>query len=240
MAFTQGHALVIGAGTLQHHSNNNVPIAGEDAQAVSAVLQDIQRCGYLPGQVSLLQNEAATRQTVLEHLDNLGNRLTEEDTLFLFFVGHGVYGTDGNYYLTTYDVRLKGSQVVAGTGVSELELLERLRRVKAKRIFIAINACHSGQLQPKNFEPGGNGETLSSEPPPQNLTDALLLADTSLAELAIVIVLLFQFIVPTLNAARNTIITYKQERARALDLSAHAEKHAAHQWRPDPQELQLT
>jgi putative ABC transport system permease protein len=34
--------------------------------------------------------------------------------------------------------------------------------------------------------------------------------------LAIVIVLLFQFIVPTLNAARNTIITYKQERARAL------------------------
>jgi putative ABC transport system permease protein len=33
---------------------------------------------------------------------------------------------------------------------------------------------------------------------------------------AMVIVLLFQFIVPTLNAARNTIITYKQERARAL------------------------
>ena len=28
--------------------------------------------------------------------------------------------------------------------------------------------------------------------------------------------MLFQFIVPTLNAARNTIITYKQERARAL------------------------
>ncbi|HTP08419.1 MAG TPA: FtsX-like permease family protein, partial [Anaerolineae bacterium] len=34
--------------------------------------------------------------------------------------------------------------------------------------------------------------------------------------LAISIVLLFQFVVPTLNAARNTIITYKQERARAL------------------------
>ena len=37
-----------------------------------------------------------------------------------------------------------------------------------------------------------------------------------LGVLAIVIVLLFQFIVPTLSAARNTIITYKQERARAI------------------------
>ncbi|NTU64168.1 MAG: FtsX-like permease family protein [Chloroflexi bacterium] len=34
--------------------------------------------------------------------------------------------------------------------------------------------------------------------------------------LAILVVLLFQFIVPTLSAARNTIITYKQERARAV------------------------
>jgi len=33
---------------------------------------------------------------------------------------------------------------------------------------------------------------------------------------AIAAVLLFQFIVPTLSAARNTIITYKQERARAV------------------------
>lgn len=174
MAFTQGHALVIGVGTLQHHANNNVPIASEDAGAVSAVLRDAQRCGYHPGQVSLLRNEEATRQAVLAQLDVLGDRLTEENTLFLFFVGHGVYGTDGNYYLTTHDVRLRGSQVVAGTGVSELELLERLRRVKAKRLFIVINACHSGALHPENFGPGERAETLSSEAPPQNLTDALL------------------------------------------------------------------
>ena len=34
--------------------------------------------------------------------------------------------------------------------------------------------------------------------------------------LAVAAVLLFQFIVPTLSAARNTIVTYKQERARSL------------------------
>ena len=173
MVFTQGHALIIGAGTLQHHSKNNVPIAGEDARAISVVLQDADLCGYLPERVFLLRNEDATRQAILEHLDSMGNRLKDEDTFFLFFVGHGVYGTDGNYYLTTHDVRLQGSQVVAGTGVSELELLERLRRIRSKRIFIVINACHSGELHPENFDVD-DVDTLSSEAPPQNLTDALL------------------------------------------------------------------
>jgi putative ABC transport system permease protein len=51
---------------------------------------------------------------------------------------------------------------------------------------------------------------------PANLRIVLTPTVLAFGVLAIVIVLLFQFIVPTLNAARNTIITYKQERARAL------------------------
>jgi putative ABC transport system permease protein len=51
---------------------------------------------------------------------------------------------------------------------------------------------------------------------PANLRVVLTPTIFAFGVLAIVIVLLFQFIVPTLNAARNTIITYKQERARAL------------------------
>jgi putative ABC transport system permease protein len=51
---------------------------------------------------------------------------------------------------------------------------------------------------------------------PANLRVVLTPTVFAFGVLAIVIVLLFQFIVPTLNAARNTIITYKQERARAL------------------------
>jgi putative ABC transport system permease protein len=51
---------------------------------------------------------------------------------------------------------------------------------------------------------------------PANLRVVLTPSILAVGLLAIIIVLLFQFIVPTLNAARNTIITYKQERARAL------------------------
>jgi hypothetical protein len=171
MPFTHGHALVIGVGTYQHMSQYNVPIGAVDAQAVADTLQDPARCGYPAGQITLLQNESATRAAVLNALNELADKLDTESTLFLFFVGHGVYGTDGNYYLTTHDSQLQGKQLKAGTGVSEAELIDKLRQVKAKRMLLVINACHSGELSP-SFDIGD--EALNSEPPPQKLSDALL------------------------------------------------------------------
>ncbi|SRR5258706_2092680 len=172
MPFTHGYALIVGVGKYQHMSQYNVPIGATDAEAVAATLQDPARCGYPAKQITLLRNESATRAAVLKALDGLAGKLDAESTLFLFFVGHGVYGTDGNYYLTTYDSQLQGKQVKAGTGVSEADLLDKLRRVKAKRMLLIINACHSGELSP-SF---GSDEPVafSSEPPPQKLSDALL------------------------------------------------------------------
>jgi len=170
MPFPHGHALVIGVGKYQYMSQYNVPIGAVDAEAVASSLQDPARCGYPAEQITLLRNESATRAAVLAALDKLAGKLDAESTLFLFFVGHGVYGTDGNYYLTTHDSQLQGSQVKAGTGVSETELLDKLRLVKSKRMLLVINACHSGELSP-SFE---IGRSLSSEPPPQKLSDALL------------------------------------------------------------------
>src|SRR5690348_17161053 len=103
MPFSNGYALVIGVGEYQHMSQYNVPIGAVDAEAVANALRDPARCGYPDGQITLLSNEKATRPAVLAALDGLAGKLDAESTLFLFFVGHGVYGTDGNYYLTTHD-----------------------------------------------------------------------------------------------------------------------------------------
>lgn len=170
MAFDTGHALVLGVGEYQFMSEYNVPVALQDADAVAAVLQDATLCGYPSTQVQKLTGPAATRTAILARLDELATQLKEVDTLFLFFVGHGVYGTDGNYYLTTYDTKLQGKQVVAGTGVSEHDLLGRLRKISAKRMLLIINSCHAGQLSP-NFDLDAS---LSSEAPPPKLAEALL------------------------------------------------------------------
>jgi hypothetical protein len=171
MSFTTGHALVIGVGQYQFMGQHNVPIAARDAEAVGATLQDAARCGYPAAQVTLLTDQNATRAAILASLDALAAQLSAENTLFLFFVGHGVYGTDGNYYLTTHDTQLQGVQVVAGTGVSENDLLDRLRKIKAKRMLLVINSCHSGELSP-GFDV--KSPALNSEAPPQKLSEALL------------------------------------------------------------------
>jgi len=175
MPFTNAHALVIGVGLYEHISRHNVPIAAGDARAVSATLQDPQRCAYPAENIRLLTNQDATRDSILAALDGLADTLSPESTLFLFYEGHGVYATDGSYQLTAHDTRLQGAKVVPGTGVSEFELIERLRKLQAKRLLMIINACHSGQLSPSfEIEKSAAPESLSSETPPHKLSEALL------------------------------------------------------------------
>lgn len=171
MAFSNGHALVIGVGRYRHMSSYNVPIAAKDADAVAEALKNPAICGYPSDQVTLLSDQNATRAAILTALESLTVKMDADSTLFLFFVGHGVYGTDGNYYLTTHDSQLQGKQVAAGTGISDAELLDKLRQLKTKRMLLVINACHSGELSP-SFDIGA--ESLDSQPPPQKLADALL------------------------------------------------------------------
>lgn len=171
MPLQSAHALIVGAGQYRHMPQYDVPIAASDARAVSAVLQDPSRCAYPGGHVSLLTGADATRAALIASLDDLAVRLTPAETLFFFYVGHGVYATDGSYMLTTHDTRLEGTRSVPGSGLSELDLVDLLRRIQAKRVLLVINACHSGELS-QSFEVSSPG--LFSENPPGKLGEALL------------------------------------------------------------------
>ncbi len=118
-----------------------------------------------------LANDTATRDGILAALDNLAAAVGENDTLFLFYSGHGSYGTDGNYYLTASDTRLSGDKVAPGSGISQIELLERLRAVEAKRALLIFNACHSGEISPVL---GEGDEPFTGANPPVQTTTALL------------------------------------------------------------------
>lgn len=170
MSFQTGHALVLGVGEYQFMSEYNVPVAMRDADAVAGVLQNPKYCAYPAAQVQKLTGAGATRSAVITALDTLATQLKEEDTLFLFFVGHGLRSTDGNYYLTTADSQLQGKQIIPGTGISESDLIGRLRKIRARRMLLVINSCYSGKLS-AHF---GADETLENEGPPQKLTEALL------------------------------------------------------------------
>jgi ElaB/YqjD/DUF883 family membrane-anchored ribosome-binding protein len=170
-SFTSGHALVIGVGTYQHTPGMNVPITVADAQEVAAVLRNPQYCGYPDNQVNLLTNDSATRKQALAALDTLAEQTGPEDTVLLFYSGHGEYDQQNNFYLTTHDTRMDGGQVVPGTAISQAELLEKLRAIEAGRVLLLFNACHAGEVSPVL---GNSAPSLSGQPVPQQATDALL------------------------------------------------------------------
>ncbi|WP_161569138.1 caspase family protein [Candidatus Oscillochloris fontis] len=163
MPFSTAHALVIGVGTYAHVPRFNVPITATDATSVATVLRDPQLCGYPSEQVALLSNTDASRAGILAALDGL-TRVNADDTVFIFYAGHGEYGDDG-YYLTTHDTRMDGKKVVVGTGVREAELIAKLRAIPAKRLVLIVNACHAGEISPV-LAAGDAPPTGNPMPPP--------------------------------------------------------------------------
>ncbi|MBP1468084.1 caspase family protein [Candidatus Chloroploca sp. M-50] len=175
MLFNQGHALVIGIGTYDKTPRMNVPITAQDAESVAGILRDPAYCGYPENQVKLLHDAKATREGILAELDALATCTNADSTVFVFYAGHGEYGADGHFFLTTHDTVLDAQGKVTGdSGISEQELLTRIGAIPAKRAFLFFNACHSGDISPGMLggaeeEPLHSGASL-----PDQLASALL------------------------------------------------------------------
>ena len=177
MRFDQGHALIVATGSHRHHPKLDVPITVTEGKAIGQLLIDSQYCGYPVEQVTLLTKSAATKENVTRALEELADSLPAEATVFLYFVGHGMTGTDGYWHFMTHDSRLSGRQVTAGTGLSEVDLAQLLRRFSTKRLITFFNACFSGNLSPtlapSTDEPALETYAATLAPPP-NLKYALL------------------------------------------------------------------
>ena len=173
MAFTQGHALLIGVGTHQYEPRIDVPITVDDAKAVAAVLKDANLCGYPEAQVKVIHDADATKQGILDELDEIAKLVGDNDTVFLFYAGHGALGEDSNFYLVSHDAKVKGDRVVNGTGVSEGELLKKLHAIKARRALMIFNACFSGNISPTLALDDGTPSLATSNPAVDTLSALL-------------------------------------------------------------------
>ena len=158
MAFTQGHALLIGVGHYFYIPESSIPISVKDAQQVGAVLGDERFCGYPKEQVTLLSDHLASKEGILQAFQKLAEDTKAEDTALVYYSGHGAYGADGLFYMTTCDTRAVDDRIVPGTAISEQELLAALRAIPAGKLLFFFNACHAGEVSPHL----GLGEQASS------------------------------------------------------------------------------
>lgn len=146
--FNQGHALVIGVGEYQD-PDWRASITVADAQGVVDALKDAQVSAYPPNQIAFLHDQAATRDGVTTALKQLAGEVKATDTALLFFCGHGLLGTDNEYYFATQDaVFTADDKIQAGSGLKGSDLISLLRTIEAKKLLFIINACFSGHLNP--------------------------------------------------------------------------------------------
>lgn len=141
--YPQGHALLVGVSKYQRISSLPDAILN-DVKDVAATLSSPNYCGYAQENVVSLLNADATRNAVLEGLSDLAARAAEDDTVCVYFSGHGTVFTSlggDDSALLTVDSDLSD---VAGTAISSGDLATALGQIKAERVLVFIDSCHAG------------------------------------------------------------------------------------------------
>jgi hypothetical protein len=150
--FEQGQALVIGVAN--YPQVRPLPeIVLNDARALQALLTS-PACGYRTAGVTRLLDEQATADGIRKALADLATRADAEDTVVIFFSGHGGHQADGDQtrqYLLPYDCN---PHDLPGTALSGQEMTDRLGKIKAGRLLVLFDSCHSGGAgDPKTLLP---------------------------------------------------------------------------------------
>lgn len=141
--FPNGHALVIAISAYKE-VNQLPPEIANDASAIRAVLTAQEYCGYDPKNTTLLLNEQATLEAIRRELDSLANRSSSTDTVCIYFSGHGAnLGNSTDPVSALIPVDCEPSNILK-TVLMEEEFSAALTKIKAQRLLVFIDACHSG------------------------------------------------------------------------------------------------
>lgn len=122
----------------------------DDARDVAELLKDVNYCGYLPTNVELLLDSQATLDGIRKALGRLAQAAAPDETVVVYFSGHGGRIAVGEY-LIPIDC---DPNDLPNTALSSTELTNTLMGVKADRLVVLLDACHSaGAAELKEIDP---------------------------------------------------------------------------------------
>lgn len=196
--FVKGHAVVIAVANYTHV--NPLPDAVlNDARDVAAVLASSDYCGYDSKQINVLLDSQATLGAIRQALADLASASLEEDSVFVFFSGHGArlkQGGNDMSVLLPIDCR---PDEISTTTLSEAEFSQALAAIPARRLVVVLDACHSGGAGSLKGTTSMSIEYGFDEKALQRLaegTGRVIMASSRATETSLV-----------LNGARNSVFT---------------------------------
>jgi hypothetical protein len=134
-------ALIIGIN--EYHQLRSLQKANDDALAVKKVL--VEQGGYKAEHVKLLQGQHATKSTLNQALQWLARETGPDDTVIIFFSGHGVRPIGGyesdQEFLCTFEAN---PFALRETALSNQEFTTALSAIRADKLVVLLDACHAG------------------------------------------------------------------------------------------------
>ncbi len=164
---TDKWALVVGVSKFQDPTIPQLRYAAKDAKDFADFL--VKKANFAPDHVRVLTNEQATQRRILSEIgDKFLPRVVRKDDLVVIF--YSSHGSPANKdvahanFLVAYDTEKSN---LYATGIEMQNLTWILRdRVRAERILIVMDACHSGG--------GADGAKDAEEPSSINLKEVNL------------------------------------------------------------------
>jgi uncharacterized caspase-like protein len=142
-------AVVIGINGYQKAPRLNYAVS--DAKSILAALEGL---GFPRDKTIVMMDREATKQRIEQVLYGILRKSTEEDRVFVFFAGHGITfslprgGEEG--YLLPVDA---DPDDPALTAIAMEDLRRIARRIPAKHVLFAVDACYSGFAITRDIPP---------------------------------------------------------------------------------------
>ncbi len=141
------YALLIGIDAYQYQSS--IDISGAGIPALKFARRDAEHLGKrLASQgyiTTILENERATRRSIVAELLRFSELAREEDTFLLYYAGHGVkrQKTHEVYWLN-YDGDPTRPDI---DGLRVRTLIDLVKEIPAKRKLVMLDHCYAGEIE---------------------------------------------------------------------------------------------
>ena len=135
-------ALLIGIDEYAGPRIANLESPVKDVTAVRTVLET--RYGFAPARITTLLNEQATRAAIIDTLHGLQKAMGEDDSLFIYYAGHGQYDEDtGQGWWVPADA---SDPTRPSSFISNEDVQAYIRGMQARHVYLVADSCFSGSL----------------------------------------------------------------------------------------------
>jgi uncharacterized caspase-like protein len=150
------YAVVIGVSKYRYPGDglNNLEYADADARSIRDFLKRPEGGNFAAGDILYLENHEATILGVRTALQRFLPKAGPDDLIFLFIASHGAPDPydPRNLYFLVHDTKLAD---MPNTALPMSELQELMdNNVRAQRIIVLVDACHSAGISGKTLVTG--------------------------------------------------------------------------------------